>query len=93
MKNRVPIFPPKADDIFDAQKVAKRTAYYSAYCLLTFAYLNAYSAAYLPFSGRAENAGESHQQPALWREKLAPHRPACGFFQHGRRGQNEPTIA
>lgn len=80
MKHRVSIFPPNADDIFYVQKAAKRTAYHSAYFLLTLAYLPAYIAAYLPLSGRAERVKKSSKRPALWLEKIAPYKPARGFF-------------
>ena len=71
VQNQPHQFPPNADQILDGKKVCKRPVYTLAYCLLTCAYVGAYRAAYLPFTGRAEKGLLSQIRLILRLEKIA----------------------
>jgi len=70
-------FPPKGKENFGGEKVCKRPAYSTAYFLLTFAYMPAYSAAYLPLTGRAGSDANIPKRLALWVKKFARYSASC----------------
>lgn len=76
-QNRTWGFPPNAHQILPRKKGCKRPVYKPAYCLFTCAYVGAYRAAYLPFTGRAEKGLLSQIRLILRLEKIASPRASC----------------
>ena len=76
-KNRSWQFPPNANGILVGKKDCKRPVYKCAYCLLTSAYCIAYSAAYLPFIGRAGKGLISQIWLVLRAENIASPGASC----------------
>jgi len=81
-KKRTWDFPRNAEANFGGEKVCKRSAYKLAYFLLTFAYLSAYSPAYLHATGKAGNFANALERLVLWVEKIICYEPSCSFSQN-----------
>ncbi len=76
-QNRPWQFPPNADRFLPGKKVCKRPVYKCAYCPLTPAYFVAYSAAYLPFIGRAGSSFLDQTRLILRLENIAAPGASC----------------
>ena len=79
-------FPRKVEVNFGGWKACKRPAYSTAYFLLTFAYMPAYRAAYLPSTGRAGSRVNTLKRLALWVEYIACLGASCGLSQNQHKG-------
>jgi hypothetical protein len=82
IQNRTSDFPRKAEANFGGGKICKRPAYSAAYFLLTFAYMPAYPAAYLPSPGKAGSDSHSPIRLVLWVENFARYSASCWFLQN-----------
>jgi hypothetical protein len=77
IQNRTRRLPPNAHRFLDGKKGCKRPVYNLAYSLFTCAYVGAYPAAYLPFTGRAGNAFLTQILLVLRLENIASPRASC----------------
>jgi hypothetical protein len=85
-QNRISGFPPNVETNFGGGKVCKRPAYSTAYILLTFAYMPAYPAAYLPFTGRAGGDANNTKRLVLWVNNSVRYRASCWVFKNRYKG-------
>lgn len=79
-------FPRKVETNFGCGRVCKRPAYSTAYCLLTFAYMPAYYAAYLLSTGKPGSSSVTLIRLVLWVENIAYLGASYGFFQNHIKG-------